>query len=113
MNGVGLSHGGEVSNNNLAILGTGEELSVDDSQGADETLVESIQGLLAGAAIIATPNVDLSVGATGVTHATIVPSCTSERGLFVGSEKTLLLVSRSVTSVPEVHVLDTSSGESL
>ena len=75
--------------------------------------MESIQSLFALAAIIATPDVDLSVGTTRVALTTVVPSCASERGLFVGAEKTLLLVSSSVTSVPEVHVLDTSRGESL
>ena len=101
-----------VDHMDLAVLGAGEEFAFGKSHGADETLME-VHALLAGAAIIATPDVDLSVGAARVAGAVGVPSSASERGLLVGAEETLLLVARGVTSLPEVHVLDTGSRESL
>ena len=96
----------------LAVLGAREELALGESESADEALVH-VNGLLAAATIIATPDVELTVGATRVTGAVAVPSGASEGGLLVGAEETLLLVAGGIGGIPEVHVLHTSSGESL
>ena len=112
LNSVGDRHGRAVNDVDLTILGTRVELALEVSQGADETLVH-VHGLLTSAAIITTPAVDLTVGATSVALAIIVPSCASEGSLLVATEETLLFVTISRGTIPEVDVLDTSSGDSL
>lgn len=79
----------------LTVLGAGEEFAIGESHSADEAFVE-VKGLLARAAIVATPDVDLSVGTTRVACAVVVPSSASERGLLVRAEETFLLVTSGV-----------------
>jgi len=112
LNRHGDSVAGRVNAVNLAILGAGEELAFGETESADESLVER-HGLLASATIIATPDVEPSVGTTSVAFSIAVPSCASKGGLLVSAVETALLVARSITSIPEFDVLDTSGRESL
>lgn len=100
--------GGAINHVDLAVLGAGEELAFSETESTDEALMH-IHCLLARATIVATPDVDLAVGATGVADTIVIPSSASERGLLVSAEETLLLVAALVGSVPEVHVFDTGS----
>ena len=86
------SHGAGVPAVDHTVLGAGVELAVGESETADETLVGAIDGLLTGATIVATPDVNITVGATSVSLAIVVPSGTGEGGLVEGAEKTSLLV---------------------
>ena len=111
LDGVGDGVGAGVNAVDLAILGAREELAIGEAHGADEALAMEVEGLLAGAAVVATPDVDEGVGATGVALARVVPGNAGEGGLVVFAEETLLLAG-GVLAVPEVDVLDTGRGES-
>jgi len=96
----------------LAVLATGVELAVTEGDGGDEALV-SLDGALAGAAIIAAPDVDAAVGATSVADTISIPSSASERGLLRTGVETLGLLAAGDRSIPEVDVLDTCRAEAL
>ena len=66
----------------LAILGASPEFPFCEAESADEALVET-DGLLAGAAIIATPNVELAVGTARVAGTIGVPSSARVGGHLV------------------------------
>lgn len=72
-----------------------------------------LDSALAGTAIIAAPDVDGTIGTTGVACAIVTPSDTSVRGHLVTAVETLGLITTLLASIPEVEMLDTSGGESL
>ena len=104
--GVGVDHV------ELAVLATRVELAVTEGDSGDEALV-SLDGALAGAAIIAAPDVDAAIGATSVADTISIPSGASERGLLSTAVETLGLLAAGDISIPEVDVLDTSRAEAL
>jgi len=76
--------------------------------GADEALFVSLEGTNAAAVL---PLIDKRIGTTRVALFLVIPSTTRHGGHLVGAKETLLLL-RCVISIPEVHMLDTSGGES-
>jgi len=95
--------------NNATVLTTRVQDTIMPFHGANETLGVSLEGTSAATVF---PLVDTRVGTTGVAEALVIPSNARHGGHFVGAEETLLL-GRLVITIPEVDVLDTSSGESL
>ena len=81
-NAVGDRAGVNIDAVDLAVLGAREELALGESESADEALVD-VKRLLTLATVVATPDVDLSIGATGVASSVAVPSRAGERGLLV------------------------------
>lgn len=96
----------------LAVLATRVELALAEADGRDETAV-GLDSALAGTAIIAAPDVDGTIGTTGVACAIVTPSDTSVRGHLVTAVETLGLITTLLASIPEPEMLDTSGGESL
>lgn len=73
----------------------------------------AVHGSLAGATIVTTPDVDLTVGTTSPGLATITPGDASEGSHIVTAEKTLLLITTGSSGIPEVDVLGSGSCEAL
>eukprot|EP00343_Euplotes_focardii_P000665 CAMPEP_0205803292 /NCGR_PEP_ID=MMETSP0205-20121125/5893_1 /ASSEMBLY_ACC=CAM_ASM_000278 /TAXON_ID=36767 /ORGANISM="Euplotes focardii, Strain TN1" /LENGTH=507 /DNA_ID=CAMNT_0053071119 /DNA_START=45 /DNA_END=1569 /DNA_ORIENTATION=+ len=102
-----LAGGGGVGDEDVAVFAPGVELAGPPDEGADEAAVVAFDRGLGGPAS-AVPDVDGGLGGAGVGVALVVPA---DAGVVGDSEAAVDALLAGAVDVPELHVLDTSSGE--